>query len=535
MDALGSVIGGLGLFFVGVRLIGFHIRQLAGRRLRQLIGKAVQRTSTTALFGAVAGMLMQSVNAVTFVLVALVSAGTLEHRRALPIIAWANIGTSMLLLFASLPFHQGVLLLAGLTGLLYYYQLDQSVSHKHKVGAALGVCLLFLGVDFLKLGASALRDAQGFALMMQSVSSYPVLAFALGAAAAWAVQSATTVSLVAMALAHVGLLNLSAGEGVVLGAGLGSALSAWTLAGRLSGSSRQLITYQILLRGVGVAAMVSLLLADRYLADGVVTAAVRGAVESPSTLLAVVYLMLQVVSALMVWLLHKPIVRLLARWAPPSEVERLGRPKYLNDEALADPESAMQLAHREQLRMLSHLPMYLDDLRDETRGRRTGAAERSAAEGAVLKECDHFLREITDRHTDREVLEQVLVLRDRNQLLMTLQESLTEFDQTIRAAPAENGGTRELLQRLVESLHAMLQVCSDAARSGDETDRAILRQLTFDRSDLMTALRRRPAQSDVGNAASSQEALFASTGIFERCVWLLRRYSTLMSSGETTS
>ena len=51
MDIFASIFAGLGLFFIGIRLIGTNLKQLAGRRMRLLITKAVSGRGSVAVFG----------------------------------------------------------------------------------------------------------------------------------------------------------------------------------------------------------------------------------------------------------------------------------------------------------------------------------------------------------------------------------------------------------------------------------------------------------------------------------------------------
>lgn len=87
---------------------------------------------------------------------------------------------------------------------------------------------------------------------------------------------------------------------------------------------------------------------------------------------------------------------------------------------------------------------------------------------------------------------------------------------------------RQLLDQLVQSLHMMLQTLADAARSAEPEDLALLRALTHDRSELMDDIRRRRLGSDLD--AGLQQAVFTATSVFERCIWLARRYVLLLDA-----
>lgn len=531
MDIFVTIFAGLGLFFIGIRLISSNLKQLAGRRMRMLIARAVSGKGAVALFGLAAGAIMQSVNAVTFVLVALVSAGTIENKRAFPVISWANIGTSMLVIVAALNMHMMVLVLIGITGVTYYLNLDQSSRYRHAVGALLGIGLLFLGIDFIKTGSGILKGAEWLQDFIGYSAHYPVLSFAAGVGVAMLAQSSTTITVVAMAMAASGLLVFDSGAMIVLGAGLGSALSAWTLAGKLGGSARQLVLYQIALKGLGVLVMVLLFLADGVGGMSLIPTALHHAGLSPSAQLAAVFVALQIASDLSMRLAHRPVKRLIERRAPPSDEETLGRPHYLYDEAVAEPESALLLVDKEQQRLLSGLPCYLDALRDEATVSGPVAEVRYPAESNILRLCDQFLTELVDRNHNRGVLERTIVLRDRNELLGSLQESLMELCAAANCN-SQAGEVRTLINNLVESLHMMLETLADVAQLPDADDLDMLRMLTHDRSELMDSIRRRMQAGETAVAPEVQKSVFTVTALFERCVWLLRRYVLLLDGPE---
>lgn len=523
MDIFSSIFAGLGLFFIGIRLISKNLKQLAGRRMRQMITRAVSGKGAAALFGLAAGAIMQSLNAVTYVLVALVTAGAIELRRAFPVIRWANIGTSLLVIVAALNMHLLVLVLIGLTGITYYLNLDQSSRYRHAVGALLGIGLLFLGIDFIKAGSSLMKSAVWLKEGMDYAAHYPLLSFVVGIIVAMLAQSSSTITVVAMAMAASGLLIFDSGAMIVLGAGLGSAISAWALAGKLSGSARQLILYQITLKGLGVLVLGLLFALDWFGGRHLFEQSLLAAGLHASAQLAAVYVLLQVISDLAIRVAHGPVERWVERHSPPSAAETLGKPHYLHDEALAEPESALLLVDKEQQQLLAGLPSYLDALRDD--GDETGPAAdvRHSGESNILRQCDQFLTELADRNHSREVLERTIVLRDRNDLLKAMQESLLELSASA-SGHSQSGKVRSLIHNLVESLHMMLSTLADASRSFDADDIEMLRMLTHDRSELMDGIRRRMQGSESEVTPDIQQSVFLATALFERCVWLLRRY-----------
>ena len=89
-----SAWAGLGLFFIGMRLIGAHVRQLGGSGFHLFLVRSLVRPFAPPSVGLIMGALTQSTGAVTFMTSGLVTGGALSMARALPMLSWANLGTS---------------------------------------------------------------------------------------------------------------------------------------------------------------------------------------------------------------------------------------------------------------------------------------------------------------------------------------------------------------------------------------------------------------------------------------------------------
>ena len=492
-----------------------------------------------ALLGVLAGLILQSVNAVIHVLVALVSANAIDRNKAFSVIRWANIGTSTLVLVAAIDQHLLALCIMGLAGVAYQRALDQSVKWRHLVGALLGLGLLFLGTDFIKAAAAMIKSAPWLREQIASYSAWMAPSFLIGALVAWITQSSTTLVVITMSMAASDLLGYDASMVIVLGAGLGSGLSSYLSAGRMKGTARQLVLFQVALRMNGLLGMLLVYGADRWLlGDPLGHGLQRLHFTVPQAIVAF-YFLVQLVSDLASRACHPWVLRWLERLAPPSIQETMSKPHYLVDDALAEAETALLLVDKEQLRLVRNLPLYLDALRSTqdqgtppAAGSLSPIQQRQHAERDVLGLCDQFLTELADRHHNRQVLEKSIVMRDRSQLIAQLQESLVELNE-VATRFERSDHMEQLLDALVQSLHFMLDSLAESVANADSAELELLRSLTFDRSEIMDKLRKRMQVLEADAAA--QQAAFTATTVFERCTWLLRRYVLLIDSQQSGS
>ncbi|WP_018994685.1 Na/Pi symporter [Thioalkalivibrio sp. ALJ2] len=531
-----TLFAGLGLFFVGIRLISEHLRQLADQRLRALVGRATGSNRAAAFLGLVGGAITQSIHAVIFVLISLVTAGVLDARRAQPVINYANLGTSLLVLIAALDLTLMVFILVGVTGLLFYFDRDQSARLRHLIRAMLGIGLLFLGLMFIKEGAKPLSELTWMTGLMSLSAQSLLIAFATGLVFAVIAHSASSITIVTMALAASGVIDLEYGLMVVYGASFGTGVSTLILAASHKGLGRQLALYQFILKGLGLILLLPLFWIEFYGGVPLIASGLEALAIGISLQIALAYILYQVVCDLAMHPVHGPVARFLERTAPPTEEEALGKPNFIYAGAQNDAGSALVLVEKEQLRLLKRLPDYLESVRDDSDGAHHERLALHRGNLQVTEAIEQFLDEILSGALSGATLDHAIVLKNRNQLLLQLEDTLndlaTEIERSLNAdASAE---ARALTHNLVETLHMMLLTLTDAARSGDADDIALLQSLTHDRSELMDSIRRRLlASSDLDG--SVREAVFGATSLFERGIWILRRYALLLTPPEGAS
>jgi len=527
---LGTLLSGLGLFFIGVKLVGDHMKQMAGRKFRQVVSRVTQNRFLAGGWGLVSGALLQSSSAITFIVVSLISAGLIQVRKALPIITWSNVGGSVLVLLAVLDIRLFVLYLLGATGLCFYLDLDKSPRYRNLTGALLGIGLLFLGLDLIKSGASALKEFEALRHFLDYSQHSYALVFIAGALVTFVAQSSTTVSVVAVTMAAAGLIGINQTMMLIYGTNLGSGLNTVFLSSNLRGSARQAAIFQTLFKCSGVALLVPLFYLEIYSGLPLIKALTEVSGSDTGGQMAIVYLILQIVSAVLVTIFSSPILKLLERLAPPTHEEALSKPQFLLDQALEEPETALDLVEKESLRLTKRFPDYLDSIREETKGNERMKPETvHQASQSLLKEMDGFMTDLMDQSMSRHSLERGIAVRNLTGLIASLEESLFEWIKIIHGNTFSDGMTRQI-HMLAESMHAVLMSLVDALESPDAFNLEVIQALTADRSDTMEELRKSVLREETSLPYPEQQALYAITNIFERIFWLMRRIALLLQS-----
>lgn len=526
-EIFANLLAGLGLFFIGVKFIGEHMRQMAGRGFRRIAARFTGHPALSLLAGLVAGSLVQSATAVTFIMTSMISSRVVTVRGAMPVLAWSNVGSSLLVLLAVLDLRLGALLLLGAAGICHYFHLDKSARFRHWVGALLGLALLLLGLILLKTGAAPLQGSEFLKRFLTYTRNSYLLAFFIGAFVTFIAQSSTTVSVLAITLARVGLLGMEQTLMIIYGANLGSGLSTAMMSSNLKGTPRQLAIFQAVFKIAGTLLFVPLFYAEWYFhLPGMQTLVTRLSPDLGQQM-AYAYLAFQLCAAAIVSMAASPIQRLLERLSPATAEEVLTRTQFIYDQAVEEAETALDLVEKEQLRLLCHLPEFLDAVRQETASNSTvDAVTLRKAVHAVGAEVKAFVTDIMDQHQSLHSLERALNLQSRTDVIVAVAETI---DDLVSAAlrPAQSARLSSVIQRLAEALHLILTTMRDTAETPSDENRQTLLQLTSDRGEMMVRIRR----SFLGENALSpagQQDLMTITTLFERTIWLLRRLAMLL-------
>ncbi|MEO8350811.1 MAG: Na/Pi symporter, partial [Chthoniobacteraceae bacterium] len=227
-----TILGSLGLFLYGMKVMSEGLQRSAGERLRKILDSMTRNRFSGLMTGFLTTSVIQSSSATTVMLVGFVNAGLITLRQAIGVIMGANIGTTVTFWIVSfLGFKFSITGLAlpsvgiGMV-LLMFRRLKAS-----DAGAALiGFGLLFLGLDFLKDSVPDLRqhtEALAFMKEWETGSFLRLLAFfAFGTLLTVVVQSSSAAGAITLALAYKGWIDFPSSCAIVLGENVGTTITA---------------------------------------------------------------------------------------------------------------------------------------------------------------------------------------------------------------------------------------------------------------------------------------------------------------------
>jgi phosphate:Na+ symporter len=526
-EMIATLLAGLGLFFTGAKMLGNNIKLMTSRKLRMFIAKVTEKGWQTALWGTITGLIGDS-SAIAFVFVGLIESGMISVRKALPFILWNNAGAAPIMLLFVIDIRIAVLFILGTAGLFYYFQ--KPSSHWHGTGALFGLGLLFFGLGLLRQAVEPIHGSHVIHEIIHAAAGSYMFAFVIGAILTIIAQSSTVVSLIAIALTKADILEVNDTIILIYGTNVGSSLITWFLSSGIKGAGKQLIMYQVIFNFVGAILLIPLFYLEVHYQVPSIKWLVERLASSVEQQMALVYVLFQIVPAIVMFLFMDQFHNFLTRHWPITEEEHLSKLKYIHDHALSDPQTAMDLAEKEQLNLMKFLPQYLESaLSKMESGKESVPIETlHTAFQSISDEIKSFGNELVTADLDVSTSERLMNQRNQHEMIVSIEESIHQFVSSMQENLISEE-LKELMNTLLNGMHAITLTAVDAMETLSESDVNTLITITGERGNLMQNIRSSYLTGNDRLDNESKSILFKVTNLFERIVWLLARLARLLS------
>jgi phosphate:Na+ symporter len=223
-----TLLGGLGIFFFGMKFMSDGLQAVAGDVIRKMINSMTQNRIMAAGVGLLVTCIIQSSSVTTVMAVGFVNAGLMTLTQAIGVILGANVGTTITGWIISLNISKFALLLVGVGFIPGLFSKTEKWQHLGK--SVLGVGLLFLGLQFMSGAFVHLADNVSF---MDSIAYFSnenygayVASILMGCLLTMIVQSSTAMLGITMALATSGVIPYHTAICMMLGENIGTTITA---------------------------------------------------------------------------------------------------------------------------------------------------------------------------------------------------------------------------------------------------------------------------------------------------------------------
>jgi len=347
--AVGGLIGGVGLFLLGMGLMTDGLRLAAGPALERILVHSTKTRLRGLASGVLVTALVQSSSAVTVAAIGFVNAGLLTLGQSMWVLFGANVGTTMtgwLVALVGLKFKIDVLALP-LIGVGMALRLTGEGSRRGALGLALaGFGVLFLGINMLAESFSGL--SAHFRLPEGEGVGDTLMQVLIGIVLTVLMQSSSASLTIALTAAQGGLLTAQGAAAVVIGANVGTTVTALIAAIGATPNAKRAASAHILFN-VLTGAVALALLPWLVSAIGAAGQALHlGA--APATKLALFHTTFNLLGVGLIWPMADRMARFLEKRFRAAEEDE-ARPRYLDANVAAVPALALNALEQEVRRM----------------------------------------------------------------------------------------------------------------------------------------------------------------------------------------
>lgn len=422
LDIIFPLVGGIGLFLLGMMLLSGGLVAFAGPALQQALVRFTGTPRRAFASGALLTALAQSSTATTVTLIGFVSAGLITFAQAIGVVIGASLGNTAtgwivagLGLKISLGFY--TLPLIGIGAMLRLLARERWAN----LGMALaGFGVLFVGLDTLQQGMNGLSDAFSLAELPAGGIGARFFIMLVGIALTAVLQSSTAAIAMTLTAFHTDAINFDQATAMVIGASIGTTLTSLLVSIGATVHARRTAVAHILFNLFAGLIAIALLPVYTFIIDLFAT---HAGLAPGALVLAAFHTLFIAVGVVLVLPFSERFARLVERLIP----ER-GDPmtQHLDSSLLAIPVVALEAS----LRALDQIAQRLFDTYAEMlAGTRPENLQQTLSQSReALDRCFDFVSRIPPPGSDVFVAQRIAQLHAIDHLLR-FRERLMELDQ----------------------------------------------------------------------------------------------------------
>jgi len=227
-----KLVGALGFFIYGMKVMSDGIQKVAGSKMRSILSKMTSNRFLGVATGFMITALLQSSSATTVMIVSFVNAGLLTLVESIGVIMGANVGTTITAwLISLLGFKVKISAIAlPIIAIGFPMMFSSKSSIKSWAEVLIGFALLFMGLDELKHAVPNLKENPeflGFLASYADMGIFSTLLFiGVGTILTLVVQSSSAAMALTLVMCYEGYIPFELAAAMVLGENIGTTITA---------------------------------------------------------------------------------------------------------------------------------------------------------------------------------------------------------------------------------------------------------------------------------------------------------------------
>ncbi len=363
-----KMVGGLGIFLLGMKNMSEGMQAVAGNRLRTLIGTATDNRFMACLVGTVITCLIQSSSVTTVMVVGLVNGGFMTLMQALGVILGANVGTTITGWILVLKIGKYGLPLLGIASFVYLFSSKER--GRYIAMAVMGIGMVFFGLETMSAG---FKDPHVYELLttvfarMNAGTFGGVLMCAfVGCTATAIVQSSSATLGITIALASSGIVDFPTAAALIFGLNVGTTVTAFLASLGSTTNARRAAYAHILFNIVGTVWLFPIFYPYVATVERIVGTMGGGenATSAVVAKIALAHTTFNIVNTLVFLPLMGILARIVTRMVPDKPHKEVPHLTFLDVRMLDVPSIGIQQSLDEIFRMGDHTQKMLGLLRE---------------------------------------------------------------------------------------------------------------------------------------------------------------------------
>jgi phosphate:Na+ symporter len=249
-----SVLGGLGLFLLGMRQMSDGLQLVAGPSLRKLIATVTDNRFSAVLVGFGVTSIIQSSSVTTVMVVGFINSRIMTLSQGIGVIMGANIGTTITGWILTINIGKYGLHMIGVAALIYLFSKIERTRFLAMI--ILGLGFVFFGLELMQQGFIPLRDLPEFSAWLETFTADTQLGvyfcIAIGCILTLIVQSSSATLGITISLAAIGVIRFETAAALVLGENIGTTITAILASIGSSTNAKRAAYFHVLFNVLGV-------------------------------------------------------------------------------------------------------------------------------------------------------------------------------------------------------------------------------------------------------------------------------------------
>jgi phosphate:Na+ symporter len=224
LENIGFLVGGLSIFLFGLITFSEYLKEVAGVRLKSILDLVTKSPFVGFLTGMIITSIIQSSSVFSVVVLAFVNSGLITFEQSLGLIFGTNVGTTITAQIVAFNITQWGFYFIPIGLLVYFIGKKKRIKYLGQSITAFG--FLLIGLFLIEKGIKPLKNYDPFIQLMLSFKNNPFKGILTGAIFTGIIQSSSVTTSLVVTLAKQGLITLGSAIPIVLGANIGTTVTA---------------------------------------------------------------------------------------------------------------------------------------------------------------------------------------------------------------------------------------------------------------------------------------------------------------------